>query len=225
MLEPGEELPAALRDELDRREGATQRRQSRVAMLSFAAIAIVMTLGALNGLRSVATLGVVSAWTALLAAAAFAFSRRRATPAEMMLVVIGNAILAALVSRMFGSLIGTPAVTCVMALSLTSYPQLIDRARIVIAILLASWIAPVALEAAGVIRATWEMDGDRVSSTSAIFELGGSATSALLIATNLATILVIGLFANALARARRDATRAVEIQAWHLKQLLPAVTP
>ena len=54
-------------------------------------------------------------------------------------------------SRMFGSLLVAPAVTCIMALSLTSYPQNIDRARIVIAILVTSWLVPVILEWTGVI--------------------------------------------------------------------------
>ena len=49
--------------------------------------------------------------------------------------LVGNACLVALLSRTFGPLIVVPGVTCVMALSLTSYPQLIDRARIVIALL------------------------------------------------------------------------------------------
>jgi hypothetical protein len=36
------------------------------------------------------------------------------------------------------------------------------------------------------------------------------------------TIVVVALFANALARSRRHAQRQVEIQAWHLRQLVPA---
>jgi serine/threonine-protein kinase len=221
MLEPSAQLPAALQAELARSEGATQQRQARVAMLSFVAVGVVMVLGALTGVRSVENLVIVSGFTALLATAAFSLSRKHASRTEMMMILFGNATLAMLMSRMFGSLIATPAVTCVMALSLTSYPQLIDRARLVITILLASWVLPVVLERAGVIQSTWSVDGDRVVSMSAIFALGGSATSALLIATNLCTILVIGLFANALARSRRDAQRQVEIQAWHLRQLLP----
>jgi hypothetical protein len=35
-------------------------------------------------------------------------------------------------------------------------------------------------------------------------------------------IIVIGMSSNALARSRREAQNTVEVQAWHLRQLLPA---
>lgn len=222
MLEPGKRLPAELEHELALAEGAVQRRQSRVAMLSFVAVAVFFVLASWNGLRDAVTLVVIATLTCVMAADAFRLSRRRATSSEMLLVVIGNATLATLLSRAFGSLIVAPAVTCVMAVSLTSYPQLLDRARLVIGILLISWVLPVALESAGVIDSTWSVVGGTVVSTSTMITIGGTSTTALLIAANLIVIVVIGLFANALARSRREAQRKVEIQAWHLRQLLPA---
>ena len=222
IIDPPAVLPDELRRVLDRRADQAQQRQARVAMFSFAAIAIVIALGAWNGVRSVTTVVQIASLTAILAAVAFRLSRGHASRREMLFVVLGNATLAALMSRMFGSLIGTPAVICVMALSLTSYPQLIDRARTVVAILLASWLLPVALERVGAIPSTWSVDGERIVSTSAMFDLAGMSTSALVIATNVFAILVISLFANALARSRRDAQREVETQAWHLRQLLPS---
>jgi len=38
---------------------------------------------------------------------------------------------------------------------------------------------------------------------------------------NIVTIVVFGLFSSALATSRRNAMRQSEIQAWHLRQLLP----
>ncbi len=224
MLEPAQTLPGELRAELEVTDGRVQRRQARVAMASFAGVAVVLALAAWNGLRSPAWLAVIAALAGVMTVVAYTLSRRRASRAEMLLVAIGNATLAALVSRVFGSLIVAPATTCIMAVSLTSYPQLIDRGKLVVGILLASWCLPVVLERAGVLGRTWDIEGERLVSTSAMFELGGTSTAALVIATNLVSIVVIGLFANALARARRDAQRQVEIQAWHLRQLLPAVT-
>ena len=54
-----------------------------------------------------------------------------------------------------------------------------------------------------------------------MFEVGGTATVTLLVFANVLTIVVFGRFANKLAMSRRDAQRQVEIQAWHLQQLLP----
>ena len=44
----------------------------------------------------------------------------------------------------------------------------------------------------------------------------------LIVVTNVMTIVVFALFANQLAMSRRDAQRQVEIQAWHLRRLLPS---
>jgi hypothetical protein len=132
--------------------------------------------------------------------------------------------LVALMSRMFGSLLIVPAVTCIMALSITSYPQNIDRARLIIAILITSWIVPVILEWQGVISRTWWVVNGSIVSTSSMFRIGGDATVLLLVFANVLTILVFGRFANKLATSRRDAQRQVEIQAWHLQQLLPERT-
>ncbi len=108
-----------------------------------------------------------------------------------------------------------------MAVSLTSYPQLMAHARIVIPMLVLAWLGPVLLEYAGVLERTWHVIDGAVVSTSRVVELSSGATAALLIFGNCMAIIVIGAFANALARSRREAQRSVEIQAWHLKQLLP----
>jgi len=82
---------------------------------------------------------------------------------------------------------------------------------------------PVALEIAGLVEPTWRVGNGAVTSTSTMIMIGGHATTALLIAANMITIAVIGLFRERASRvSRRDAQRQVEIQAWHLRQLLPA---
>jgi eukaryotic-like serine/threonine-protein kinase len=220
IVEPAKQNPPELQRELELAESAVQRRQSWVATLSFIAIGIFLVLLSLSGLRSALTLVLLAALASVMAATALRLSRRPARSGEMLAVVIGNAVLAAMLSRAFGSLILAPAVTCVMAVSLTSYPHLLDRAKLVIAILVASWVSPIVLERAGVLTSTWDVVAGSVVSTSPMISIGGS-TATLLIGANILTIVVIGLFANALARSRRDAQRRAEAQAWHLRQLLP----
>jgi hypothetical protein len=114
-----------------------------------------------------------------------------------------------------------PAVTCIMALSLTAYPQLIDRTWTVIGLLVTSWVVPVVLEQAGVLSPTWWIDDDKIVLASSVMTIGGSHTAAILIGSNILTIIVFGLFSSALATSRRNAMRQAEVQAWHLRQLLP----
>jgi hypothetical protein len=63
------------------------------------------------------------AFGVVLAAVSRVVSRRPARPFEMLALGAANACLAALLSRVFGPLLLVPAVTCVMAVSLTSYPS------------------------------------------------------------------------------------------------------
>jgi len=220
MLEPPPRLPEALQRELAATAAATQRRQSKFALASFAAIAVFLALAGAAGVRSVAVFGAIAAVTAVLVGVQLRLTRRAASTAMMFAVAIGNVLLAALLSRAFGSLILAPAVTCAMAVSLTAYPQLIDHARVVVAMLVTSWSIPVLLERLGILESTWRIDHGEVISRSTLMTLDGSSP-VLLVVFSVLTIIVTALFASALARSRREAQRQVEIQAWHLRQLLP----
>ena len=222
MLEPPAVDPPALAARLAASDRAAHRRQGRAAIASLATVLVFLAAAAINGLADAGVLAVTAGWTVLVACGAAILASRASRAPEMFALVVANAVLAGLLSRLFGSLIITPVVTCVMAVSLTSYPQLISHARGVLAILAASWVAPVALELAGVLGRTWEVRDGAVVSTSGVVQLGGTTTTVLLIGGNVLGILVMGLFANTLARARRDAQRRVESQAWHLRNLLPA---
>jgi serine/threonine-protein kinase len=183
---------------------------------------VFLVLAALNGITDVWIFAGIAAYTVILASVAVQISKRELSTREMVYVTIGNAALVALMSRIFGSLIVAPAVTCIMALSLTSYPQNIDRGRFVITTIVASWLLPVFLEIAGILQPTWRVVEGAIVSTSPMVEIGGTATVALIVVTNVMTIVVFALFANQLAMSRRDAQRQVEIQAWHLRRLLPS---
>ena len=222
MLEPPRELPPELREQLAASETALQQRQGRVAMRSLIAVQAFLAAAALDGLRDAPALLGIAGWGLLMLGIAYVISRRPAAPYEMWGVAVGNAILGALLSRLFGPLIIAPVVGCVMAVSLTSYPRLLGHARIVIPMLAAAWLLPVALEWAGVLAPTWQVLDGVVVSTSHVVRVGGTATVLLLVGGNAMAIVVIGAFANSLARSRHEAQRAVEIQAWRLRQLLPA---
>jgi hypothetical protein len=214
--------PAPLRADLAASESRMQQKQGRVAVMSLIAVLVFLGAAALNGLRSAPVLVGIASWALVVLVVAHAVSRRPARPKEMWAIAIGNVLLGALLSRLFGPLIIAPVVSCIMAVSLTSYPQLMAHARIIIPMLVIAWLGPVLLELAGVLAPTWEVVDGAVVSTSHVVELSSGATSALLVFGNCMAIIVIGVFANALARSRREAQRSVEIQAWHLRQLLPA---
>ncbi len=222
MLEPPKQLPPALVADLAATESRLQSRQLRVGMKSQIAVLGFLAVAAAVGLRSPATLLLIAAWSTTMMVVTWRLSVRRVRANEMWIVCIGNAILGALLSRLYGSLIIAPVVGCIMAVSLTSYPQLMPHGRAVVLMLASAWSAPVILERLGILAPTWKVVDGAIVSTSAMLDVGGGTTTALLIFGNILAIMVVGAFCNAVARSRREAQRHIEIQAWHLKQLLPS---
>jgi tRNA A-37 threonylcarbamoyl transferase component Bud32 len=229
MFEPARKYPAELERELTASEVVIQRRQGRVAMLTFLVVLGFIVLAATNGVTNMPFVIGIASYTFVHAAIVWRITQKVATSREMLVVAASNALLAALLSRTLGSMVIVPAVTCIMALSLTAYPQLIDRKWAVIGMLVASWVVPIALEQLGVLAPTWALDGTTIELTSNVMQIGGNHTTAILVGSNIVTIIVFGLFSSALATSRRNAMRQSEIQAWHLRQLLPtartATTP
>ncbi|MFN0253261.1 MAG: serine/threonine-protein kinase [Kofleriaceae bacterium] len=221
IFTPGREHPPQLASELASSEMAIQRRQGRAALASFAAILAFLATALTNGTQDWTFVVGVVAYLLVHASVVWWVTQRPATPFRMVLVAAANALLAALISRTYGSMVIVPAVTCIMVLSLTAYPQLIDRLWTVLGLLLTSWIVPVVLEAAGALAPTWWIDGDKIVLASSVMTISGSHTAAILIGSNVLTIIVFGLFSSALAKSRRNAMRQAEVQAWHLRQLLP----
>jgi hypothetical protein len=80
------------------------------------------------------------------------------------------------------------------------------------------------LERIGVLARTWQVTGGEIRSTSTLVDIGAS-TEVVLIGANAITIAVIGLFAHALAASRQTARHALEIQAWHMRALVPDDVP
>ena len=214
-------LPPELARELTASEVKVQQRQGKAAIGSFVVVLLYLAIASLNGVHNLPLVLGIAAYTLVLASVVWRITQRVATRWQMLLIATGNATLAALLSRTYGSMIIVPAVTCIMAVSLTSYPQLIDRRWAVISLLVASWLVPVCLELTGVLDGTFALADHAVRLTSHVMSIEGRHTMAILIGSNVVTIVVIGLFASALAQSRRDALRRTEIDAWNLRQLLP----
>jgi eukaryotic-like serine/threonine-protein kinase len=221
-FEPSRDYPEQLRKELTAGEVAVQKKQGRAAMGSFVIVLLYLAIAATNGVWNLPFVLAIVGYLAVHASIVWRITQKQASVSQMIWVAFANSLLAALLSRTLGSLIVVPAVTCIMALQLTSYPQLIDRKWTVITLLVASWVTPVILEQLGVLAPTWEVVGRNVVLSSHVMAIGGLHTAILLVFSNIATFVVFGLFACKIATSRRDAMQRAEIQAWHLRQLLPA---
>jgi hypothetical protein len=157
---------------------------------------------------------------------AFAALRLRRQPArsllEMMGYAIGNAVLLVMLSRMAGPFTYVPALACYMTISIMSYPPFAMRPAALIVTILLGFLVPIVLEITGVITKTWEIANGVLVSHAGALELQGSGSMAMIIGGSVVTIAIAGVHAAVTAKAYRGAQRQLVMQAWHLRQLLPA---
>ncbi|MBL0216525.1 MAG: serine/threonine protein kinase [Myxococcales bacterium] len=218
---PPPELVAALRDA----DADGVRRHARTAILAYLAIASFLPLAAWNGIRKWPEVLAVFGAALLLAAGAWAIRRKpERSFVEMIGYAVANAVLLALLSRMAGPFTFVPALTCVVTMSVMSYPAFIQRSWVLVVIMIASFTIPLVLEARGFLTMTWELrDGGLLSHAGALV-ISGGPTLTLVVGATLATVVISGFHASSLARTNRLAQRALVTQAWHLRQLLPTTS-
>jgi hypothetical protein len=73
----------------------------------------------------------------------------------------------------------------------------------------------------GVIDPTYEVKKGFIVSTSRIFDMRSGIDEATLVISNFLFITAAGMVAVFISRRRMTAQRQLQIQAWHLRQLLP----
>jgi hypothetical protein len=226
MLQPPATAPAgivAARREFDRVDIS---RHARAALPNYLVMAGCLPLIIATGVRSWPT---VIAFVAVALALAFAARRLGKHPqrslAWMVAYAIGNAASLALVGRLAGGLTLLPALVAFYTASLVTYPAFVERAWLLIAIMLVGFVTPFALELTGVVERTWELRPDGVVMHGAAMRLSGLAGVLMIGIGSVMTVLLAGIQSSTIARASRDAQHRLVGQAWHLAQLLPAVAP
>jgi hypothetical protein len=134
-----------------------------------------------------------------------------------------NAVLIGLVARMVGPFIIAPTLATTTLVAYAAHPKF-GRITIMAAILGASVAVPWTLELAGVVAPTYRFtsDGELVLGSSIVrfSSLPVQLAFAMLLVVLLA---VVGVLSRGLALRQRDATRKLELHAWHLRQVLPSL--
>jgi hypothetical protein len=222
MLEPPRSPPAgivAARREVDRVDIS---RHAKAALPNYVLMAAALPMIIANGVRSWPSVLGLTAVALGLAAAAYRLQRHPDRSLAWMIVyAIGNATALALIGRLAGGLTFVPALVSFMTASLVTYPAFVERAWILIGIMLAGFIAPFALEWTGVVARTWDVRPDGILMRGAAMELSGHAAVLTILIGSAVTVLLAGIQSSTIARASRDAQHRLVGQAWHLAQLLP----
>jgi eukaryotic-like serine/threonine-protein kinase len=223
MLEPPREPPPELREMIRRTDAEGVSQHARSAIPGYLLIAGFLPIIIWNGVLS---WPLVLGSTAIALALAFGAWRLVHAPdrsyAWMSLYMGGNALMLAVLSRLAGSFTFVAALAVFVTMSTITYPALLRRPWVVIAMGAGGFLIPIGLEALGAIPPTWMLveGGMRLSSAAVRTDRPSAIVSLVLAIT--ATVVMAGLLSAKLARANRDAQHRLVIQAWHLRQLLPA---
>jgi hypothetical protein len=99
------------------------------------------------------------------------------------------------------------------------------RPWIPIGVFASSLVLPLVLEATGVWASSWEIANGRFVAHPSAVDFSGTAANVFLIVGSIAIVIVMPLFVRSIAIALRASRRQLEVQAWHLGQLIPERSP
>jgi hypothetical protein len=223
MLELPAQLPAPLVHQLDRTDMVASVKSARHAAFWLASTFALIPLLVWTGIANAPLLVTIYALIATLAAIAYLQARRGRTNDFVPFVV--GAVAIVLVSQLLSPFIIIPIVVCAFVVGLGGQAQLLRHPRLVLAAGLALFVVPNLLEMAHLLPRTWQLVDGKLVITPGLIHLSGTAAYALLLVGQVFLIAVICVFLRSLTANRRHARRAIEIQAWQLRQLLPARPP
>jgi len=219
IIEPPEQLPAELVDQLERAEQAFTRARITKAVFAFSSPFVLLLLIPWLHVKSwtwllafyaaLAVTGAISLWMGLV--------RGRT---NVVFMLISTLTVSVLWSRLAGPLMLTPALICGVMVALASHPQMVPRPAVLLGWGVVAVALPFVLEGLDVIPTSLQQVETGLLTTSTIFGPGDNEHLALIF-VNLVFVMVVGLFASQLGRMAAAAQHKLRVQAWHLGKLLP----
>ena len=225
MLEPPKQIPAEVEQEVARLDTESARTQGRLAAYSMIGYLAFVPLLLWTGVRSMTFVVVFAALAIASGLQVWNLTRRdRIDTKGIYLNALINAALIAIVCRMVGPFIIAPTLVTTTLMAYAAHPSF-GSIRIVSGILAGAVAVPWALEAAGVLESTYRFVGGELILSSPVVTFSAVPVQLAFAALLVALVTVVALLTRVLAVRQRDATRKVELQAWHLRQIVPTTTP
>jgi serine/threonine-protein kinase len=223
MLEPPDEISPELERRIAARDVAYEQRAARTAGVAIASNLLSAPLMVWMGVTNVPWFLGVGALSAVVIVMMYLESRS-ATPgrgSHVYPALIGCTVLSAMLSRLCGPFLVVPLAVITVTVGMMTLPYLLRRPVVGIAICAMGFVAPLVLEALGVLGTTWHVDQDQFVFRSTVVHFGGLPGEVFLIAATVGVIIIAGVMSRAFAVARRDAVQQLELQSWRLMQLVP----
>ncbi|MCW5801140.1 MAG: protein kinase [Deltaproteobacteria bacterium] len=221
VLRPPPSVPDEVERSLASIDTDTARSHGRLAAGSMLGYLAFVPLLLWTGVRDVGIVALFAAVAVANAALLLVLSRSpRITRRGVYLSAVVNAVVIGIVCRMVGPFIIAPTLVISTLMAYASHPQL-GRVPLLAAILGMSVALPWGLELAGVIPATYEFTHGAIVLSSPVVTFASVPTQIAFAMLLVALVVIVALLSRSVAIRQRDATRRLEVQAWHLRQILP----
>jgi serine/threonine-protein kinase len=220
MLEPPREVPAEVEEHVNTIEGQVAHSKVRMMVWAMCAFLSVIPAVLVIGVRHTLALVIFTLVVVINIALTAHFARRDRVPSRRTTLasVIAFSVVVVVMSRVFTPFLLAPSVTAIAVLLFVADPR--TPWRFVTALLTTAAIAPWLLELAGLVpRTIRAVDGDLVMHLDIAYVHFPASEVAIALYV-IISIALCGILASQLGLRQRETLRAVELQAWHLRQLV-----
>ncbi len=135
-------------------------------------------------------------------------------------VIGGNLLMLAWIARLVSPFLITPGLGVIIVMGTASHPRYV-RLALIVPLALGALLVPFMLEGLGLLHSTVAIAGGDVELHTTATNLTTTPTLVALVLLTAMMYTTAGVLASAEARTRRAAQRAVQIQKWQLRQLVP----
>ena len=227
MLAAPDKIPDELHAELVEKRFADERSHARLASAGLAAYILFLPLLLWIGIRDWSYIGLcyaVLAVTMLFSIQTGRLARPPEYRAWITILLAGSLIV--LFGHIFGPFIIPAGIATISMAVSANNPYLSRRGPLVILVFVVAAVGPWALELIGVVARTyrvtptvWELNSNVLQPDPGI---AGQVAIALYM---MGVVTVIGILSLRVVRNNRDIRDRLELQAWHLRQLVPSARP
>jgi serine/threonine-protein kinase len=221
MLEPPTETPPEATQAIAENVAAASRLEARNGALLYAAWVFAVPLYVWMGVRSWWTAGVLVALIVFMGVWAYWASLQRTPPkAALIGAAVFNALFLMLCSRAFGPFILIPGLAMIATIGFIYHTEL-NRPFLIVMLGCASVVVPVLLEVLDVIPQSYAFENNAMIVLPQFTDLPATATKVTLTACTVALIVGAAFFVLSARNAQHEAERQLQLQSWHLRQLVP----
>jgi hypothetical protein len=221
MLEPPKETPAEVERQVERLDTESARAQGRLAAYSMIGYLAFVPILLWTGVRSMSFVVAFAALAIASGLQVWHLTRKdHISTRGIYINALINAGLIAIVCRMVGPFIIAPTLVTTTLMAYAAHPSF-GRMGVVSGILAGAVAVPWALEALGVLDSTYRFAGGELVLSSPVLTFSAVPVSLAFAALLVILVVVVALLTRVLAVRQRDAARMLEMQAWHLRQIVP----